>query len=95
MNHRILTRRRLLIQAFLWAIAVLNLPFRAPAQESSTPGMRRRQDRRDDRVDRMQQRDDKSVARRDDPLGIRGPQRREDHRTLRTDRRNDRRERIN
>jgi hypothetical protein len=61
---------------------------------SQTPGMKRRQDRRDDRTDRLQQRDDKMGERRDDPIGVRGPQRREDRRDLRTDRRTDRRERI-
>ena len=59
-----------------------------------TRGMKRRQDRRDDRTDRVQQRDDKMVERRDDPIGVRGPQRREDRRDLRTDRKTDRRERI-
>jgi hypothetical protein len=34
------------------------------------------------------------VERSDDPIGIRGPQRREDRGELRGDRRNDRRERI-
>jgi len=63
--------------------------------QDATPGMQRRQDRRDDRGSRLQQRDDKAVARRDDPIGIRGPQRRTDRRDLRTDRRTDRRERIN
>ena len=37
---------------------------------------------------------DKVVARRDDPIGVRGPQRREDRRDTRTDRRTDRRERL-
>jgi len=59
-----------------------------------TPGMERRQDRRGDRTDRMEQRGDMMVERSDDPIGIRGPQRREDRRELRGDRRNDRRERI-
>ena len=59
-----------------------------------TPGMERRQDRRDDRTDRMQQRDDNMEERSDDPIGVRGPERREDRRDLRNDRRNDRRERI-
>ena len=61
---------------------------------SQTTGVKRRQDRRDDRGDRLQERDDKMVERRDDPIGVRGPQRREDHRDLRDDRRVDRRERV-
>ena len=61
---------------------------------SQTPGMKHRQDRRDDRTDRVQQRDDKMVERRNDPIGVRGPQRRQDHRDLRTDRKTDRRERL-
>ena len=61
---------------------------------SQTPGMKHRQDRRDDRTDRVQQRDDKHVERRDDPIGVRGPQRREDRRDVRTDRKTDRRERL-
>jgi len=84
------TRRRFLLQLLTvaGAIAVPILGF------CQTPGMERRQDRRDDRTDRMQQRDDKMVERRDDPIGIRGPERREDRRDLREDRRDDRRERI-
>jgi hypothetical protein len=62
--------------------------------QDATPGMKRRQDRRDDRGERLQQRDEKFVERRGDPIGVRGPQRREDRRGLRTDRRTDRRERL-
>ena len=61
---------------------------------SQTPGMERRQDRQGDRTQRVQKRDDKMVERRDDPIGVRGPQRREDHREVRTDRKTDRRERL-
>ena len=61
---------------------------------SQTTGMKRRQDKRDDRTDRLQQRDKKMVERRDDPIGVRGPERRKDHRELRTDRKKDRRERV-
>lgn len=84
------TRRRFLAQVLTvaGAIAVPILGF------CQTPGMERRQDRRGDRTDRMEQRGDKMVERSDDPIGIRGPQRREDRRDLRGDRRNDRRERI-
>jgi hypothetical protein len=89
-----LTRRRLLAHWLALAASIAGSMI-ALAQDSSTPGMKRRQDRRDDRVDRVQQRDDKAVQRRTDPIGVRGPQRREDHRDLRTDRRTDRRERVN
>ena len=84
------TRRRFLLQLLTvaGAIAVPILGF------CQTPGMKRRQDRRDDATDRMQERDDKMEERRDDPIGVRGPERREDRRDLREDRRDDRRERI-
>jgi hypothetical protein len=61
---------------------------------SQTPGMERRGDRQDDRTKRLQKRDDNMVERRDDPIGVRGPQRREDRRDVRTDRKTDRRERL-
>jgi hypothetical protein len=83
-------RRRFLAQLLTIAGAIIGplLGF------SQTAGTKRRQDRRDDRGDRVQQRDKKMVERRDDPIGIRGPERREDHRELRTDRKTDRRERV-
>jgi len=83
-------RRRFLAQLLIitGAIVVPLLGF------SQTPGMDRRYDRQDDRTKRVQKRDDKMVERRDDPIGIRGPQRREDHREVRTDRKTDRRERL-
>jgi hypothetical protein len=83
-------RRRFLAQLLIVAAAITGpmLGF------SQTEGTKRRQDRRDDRTERVQQRDEKTVARRDDPIGVRGPQRREDRRDLRTDRKKDRRERI-
>ena len=84
------TRRRFLLQ-FLTVVGAIAVPILGFCQ---TPGMERRQDRRDDRTDRMQQRDDKMEERRDDPVGIRGPERREDRHDLREDRRDDRRERI-
>jgi hypothetical protein len=56
--------------------------------------MERRQDKQGNRTQRVQKRDDKMVERRDDPIGVRGPQRREDHREVRTDRKTDRRERL-
>ncbi len=93
MNLSTLNRRRFLA-SWITLAGTLLFPCLDRAQDA-TPGMMRRQDRRDDRGDRMQQRDDKFVQRRDDPIGIRGPQRREDRRTLRTDRQSDRRERIN
>lgn len=61
---------------------------------SQTAGMKRRQDRRDDRTERTQDREKKMVERRDDPIGVRGPERREDRREIRTDRKKDRRERV-
>ncbi len=84
------TRRRFLLQA-LTVAGVIAVPILGFCQ---TRGMQRRQDRRDDAADRMQERDDKMEERRDDPIGIRGPERREDRRDLREDRRDDRRERI-
>jgi hypothetical protein len=93
MHNPTLSRRRFLTRWLLFA-GTMTAGALAPAQEG-TPGMQRRQQRRDDRTSRLQERDDKSVARRDDPIGIRGPQRREDRRDLRMDRRTDRRERIN
>jgi hypothetical protein len=87
------TSRRLFLAQFLAAAAVITGPALAPAQEG-TPGMQHRQVRRDDRSDRLQQRDDKWQERRDDPIGVRGPHRREDRRDLRDDRRVDRRERV-
>ena len=84
------TRRRFLVQVLTVAGAIA-APILGFCQ---SPGMERRQDRREDRTDRMEERGDKMVERSDDPIGIRGPQRREDRRTLREDRRNDRGERI-
>lgn len=85
------TRRRFLLQSFIVIGAAIAVPILGFCQ---TPGMKRRQDRRDDRTDRIEERDDKMVERRDDPIGVRGPERREDRRDLREDRRGDRRERI-
>ena len=87
-----LTRRRFLVLWLGIGSAIVGPTF-APAQEG-TAGMKRRQDRRDDRNERLQKRDEKWVQRRDDPIGVRGPERREDRRVLRNDRRNDRRERV-
>jgi hypothetical protein len=91
--HNAVCRRQFLAH-WLTVVGAIAAPGLALAQDT-TPGMGRRQDRRDDRTDRLQQRNDKFVARRGDPIGIRGPERRTDHRDLRTDRRTDRRERIN
>ncbi len=85
-------RRRFLARALVLA-AMIGVPALAQSQDA-TPGMKRRQDRRDDRNERIQQRDQKMVERRSDPIGVRGPQRREDRRSLRNDRRVDRRERV-
>ncbi len=83
-------RRRFLAQILTMTGAII-----APLLGfSQTTGIKRRQDRRDDRTGRVQQRDDKLVKRRDDPIGIRGPQRRKDRRDVRTYRRTDRRERV-
>jgi hypothetical protein len=84
------TRRRFLAQALIVAgvIAVPSFGF------CQTRRMERRQDRREDGADRMEQRGDKMEERADDPIGVRGPERREDRRDLREDRHDDRRERI-
>ncbi len=87
------TSRRRFLRRILTLAGAIAGPALARAQDS-TPGMKRRQDRRDDRGDRLQKRDDKFVERRDDPIGVRGPQRREDRRVVRDDRRVDRRERV-
>jgi len=72
-NPQNTTRRRFLLQFLTVAGAIA-----CRSSGSARPGMKRRQDRRDDATDRMQERDDKMVERRDDPIGIRGPERRED-----------------
>ncbi len=87
------TSRRRFLNLILTVAGALAGPLLARGEEG-TPGMKRRQDRRDDRGDRVQKRDDKFVERRDDPIGVRGPQRREDRRGLRNDRKADRRERV-
>ena len=87
------TSRRWFLKLILTLFGAVAGPAFARAQDG-TPAMKRRQDRRDDRGDRVQKRDDKFVERRDDPIGVRGPERREDHRDLRTDRKTDRRERV-
>jgi hypothetical protein len=88
------TRRRFLLQ-FLTVAGAIAVPILGFCQ---TPGMERRQERRQDRredgADRMEQRGDKMEERADDPIGVRGPERREDRRDLREDRHDDRRERI-
>ena len=85
-----ITRRRFLIEILALA-GMVGLPSAALAQ---TPGMSRRMDRRVDRVDRMDQRAENVVERSDDPLGVRGVNRREDRRDLRQDRRSDRYDRV-
>jgi len=84
------TRRGFLLQILALA-GMVALPSAALAQ---TRGMERRMDRRVDRVDRMDQRAENMVERADDPLGIRGVNRREDRRDIRQDRRGDRYDRI-
>lgn len=85
-----ITRRRFLIQMATLA-GLAGLPSVVLAQ---TPGMSRRMDRRVDRVDRMDQRAENMVERSDDPLGIRGVDRRQDRRDVRQDRQYDRYDRI-
>ncbi len=85
------TSRRSFLGRFLTVAGIIAGPILGFAQ---TEGMKRRQTRRDDRGKRIQERDDKRQARREDPIGVRGPQRREDRRDTRNDRRTDRRERI-
>lgn len=85
------TPRRHILTLLLIMVGILAVPI---AGFSQTAGMKRRQDRRDDRTERTQERETKAVERRDDPIGVRGPQRREDRREIRTDRRKDRRERV-
>jgi len=75
------TRRRFLAQLLTVAGAIA-APILGFCQ---APGMERRQDRRGDRTDRVEQRGDKMVERSDDPIGVRGPERREDRRDLRED----------
>ena len=84
------TRRGFLLQ-ILTLLGMVALP---PAALAQTRGMERRMDRRVDRVDRMDQRAENMVERADDPLGIRGVNRREDRRDIRQDRRGDRYDRI-
>ncbi len=61
---------------------------------SQTRGMMRREDRRQDAGERVEQRGEKMAERQDDPLGIRGVERRQDRREIRGDRQYDRRERV-
>jgi hypothetical protein len=85
-----ITRRRFLLQMATLA-GLVGLPLTALAQ---THGMSRRMDRRGDRVDRMDQRGENMVERSDDPLGIRGVNRRDDRRDVRQDRQYDRYDRV-
>jgi hypothetical protein len=85
-----ISRRRFLIQ--ITALAGLAaLPSAVLAQ---TAGMARRTERRVDAADRAGQRADNMAERADDPLGVRGVERREDRRNVRQDRRYDRRDRV-
>ena len=84
------TRRRFLVQ-LLTVAGVIAVPIFGFCQ---TRGMQRRQDRREDGADRMEKRADNVEERADDPIGVRGPERREDRRDVREDRRDDRRERV-
>lgn len=84
------TRRRFLAQVLIVAGAITVPSFGF----GQTRRMERREDRREDGADRMQQRADQMAERSDDPVGIRGAERREDRGDLRQDRRGDRRERV-
>lgn len=85
-----ITRRGFLIQILSLA-GMVGLSSAASAQ---TPGMSRRMDRRVDRTDRMNQRGENMAERSDDPLGVRGVNRREDRREVRQDRQSDRYDRV-
>ncbi len=90
MDFSTVTRRQFLIHVLVLT-GVAAIPAVALAQ---TPGMSRRMDRRVDRTDRMNQRGEDMVERSDDPLGVRGANRREDRREIRQDRRGDRYDRV-
>jgi len=90
MASRTMTRRRFWVQ-LLTVAGFLAGPALALSQ---TPGMMRRQDRRQDAGERTEQRGQNMGERQDDPLGVRGVERREDRREVRGDRRSDRRERV-
>lgn len=84
------TRRRFLVQLLAMA-GIIAIPLLGLCQ---TRAMKRREDRRDDRADQMQERGENMVERSNDPIGVRGPERRTDRRDLRYDRQDDRLERI-
>jgi len=90
MEYTSITRRRFLIEI----LAVAGLVGLSSAALAQTPGMSRRMDRRVDRGDRAGQRAENMVERSDDPLGVRGVNRREDRREVRQDRRSDRYDRV-
>ena len=85
-----ITRRRFLIEI----LAVAGLVGLTSAALAQTPGMSRRMDRRVDRTDRVNQRGEDMVERSDDPLGVRGVNRRQDRRDVRQDRQSDRYDRV-
>ena len=90
MGSRMMTRRRFWAQ-LLTVAGFLAAPALALSQ---TPGVMRRQDRRQDAGERVEQRGQNMAERQDDPLGVRGVERREDRREVRGDRGSDRRERV-
>ena len=90
MEQPSITRRQFLIEI----LAVAGLVGLSSAALAQTPGMSRRMDRRVDRGDRAGQRAENMVERSDDPLGVRGVNRREDRREVRQDRRSDRYDRV-
>lgn len=90
MDSREVSRRGFLI-GLLSLAGIIGLSSTAWAQ---TPGMSRRMDRRVDRGDRVNQRAENMVERSDDPLGVRGVERRQDRREIRHDRQGDRYDRV-
>ena len=90
MASKTMARRRFCAQLFTVA-GFLAWPALALSQ---TRGMNRREDRRQDAGERVEQRGQDLAERQDDPLGMRGVERRQDKREIRDDRRYDRRERV-
>jgi hypothetical protein len=84
------TRRRFWVQFFA-ALGLLTGPAVAVSQ---TPGMMRRGDRRQDAEERVEKRGENMAESQDDPLGVRGGERRQDRKEIRGNRRSDRRERV-
>ncbi len=90
MESTFITRRQFLLRMLTLA-GLTAIPSAALAQ---TRGMSRRMDRRVDRGERVNQRGEDMVERSDDPLGVRGVNRRQDRREIRQDRQYDRYDRV-